>query len=66
MEPQLGKPELGPSQSTVMDALTKRAEFMAVAELKRLGYRVCVTEINDLAKFCLSAQLCEFDHKLAL
>lgn len=52
--------------SVVMDALTERAEVVVVAELKKLGYRVRVTEISSIAKFVLSARLCELDDKLAL
>ncbi|KAG0064941.1 hypothetical protein BGZ89_008736 [Linnemannia elongata] len=55
-----------PQASVVMDALTERAEVVVVAELKKLGYRVRVTEISSIAKFVLSARLCELDDKLAL
>ncbi|KAG0261518.1 hypothetical protein BGZ95_004222 [Linnemannia exigua] len=64
MAPKPVKPELPPP--VVMDALTQGAQVVVVTELKKLGFRVCVTEISDLAKFHLSARLCEFDHKLAL
>lgn len=49
-----------------MDVLTEQVKFVAITELKKLGYRVRVTEISSLAKFTLSTRLCECDDKLAL
>ncbi|KAF9147416.1 hypothetical protein BG015_010953, partial [Linnemannia schmuckeri] len=66
MAQQPAKPESVPPSSAVMDALTERAEFVVVTELKKLGYRVRVTEISSLAKFTLCSRLCEVDDKLAL
>ncbi|KAF9198646.1 hypothetical protein BGZ59_004466, partial [Podila verticillata] len=66
MAQQPAKPELLPPPSTLMNALTEGAEFVVVTELKKLGYRVRITEISSLAKLALSSRLCELDDKLAL
>ncbi|KAF9289083.1 hypothetical protein BGZ74_000800, partial [Mortierella antarctica] len=66
MAQQPAEPESVPPPSTFMDILTEGAEVVVVAELKKLGYRVCVTEISSLSKFALAARSCMLDDKLAL
>jgi hypothetical protein len=60
------KPELVPPPSRALDVLTEWAESVVVAELKNMGYRVRITQIDSSETFSLGVRLCALDDKLAL